>query len=314
MQFPDSRHRWFSQHFGALMSGVAADSLLQHSEPTACSLSRECFLSQGLLGKGLTVYIIRMAYFYLDDSKHHPHGFSLAAFAICDEDPHKELEALFAKCGFDLTTYEYKSSTTMRDNPKLQRLRDALRGFVRSKCQIVVCVVDGDRNIGPASLELLKKAILHPQLRDQRHQVFFDEGLFSSEGTAIKIATEIGGLDDCAIHFEQDSRRVSGIQVADLIAHSCGTMLLDALGKINKTVNVPNSGYDDDVEIDLGFEMWAGIRYAFLSVGNGAGIDDEDFAVVLVEPHGLYIDPSASSEVTVAARDRFGSMYLGCIH
>lgn len=255
-----------------------------------------------------------MAYFYLDDSKHHPHGFSLAAFAICDEDPHEELEALFVRCGFEPSTYEYKSSTTMRDNPGLQRLRDELRRFVRSKCQIAVCVVDGDKQIGPASLELLKKAILHPKLRDQHHQVFFDEGLFSSEGKAKRIAAEITGFDDCTIHFEQDSQRVSGIQVADLIAHTCGTMLLDALGKINKIVNVSNSGYDDDVEIDLGVEMWAGIRYAFLSVGNGADIDDVDFAVVLVEPHGLYIDPSSSLEVTVAARKRFGSMYLGCIH
>jgi len=107
---------------------------------------------------------------------------------------------------------------------------------------------------------------------------------------------------------------VPGIQVADLIAHTCGTMLLDGLGKINKIVSVPNSRYDDDVEINLGFEMWAGIRYAFLSVCNGAYIDDEDFAVVRVEPNGLYIDPSASLEVAVAARKRFGSMYLGCIH
>jgi hypothetical protein len=155
---------------------------------------------------------------------------------------------------------------------------------------------------------------LHPTLRDQHHQVFFDEGLFSSEAKAKSIAAEIGGFDECTIHFEQDSQHVPGIQVADLIAHTCGTMLLDGLGKTNKIVNVPNSGYDDDVEIDLGFEMWAGIRYAFLSVGNGADIDDEDFAVVLVEPHGLYIDPSASPEVTEAARKRFGSMYLGCIH
>ena len=255
-----------------------------------------------------------MAYFYLDDSKHHTHGFSVAAFAICDEDPHQELEAVFASCGFDLSTYEYNSSSKMRDNPGLQRLRHALRSFVRFKCQIAVCDVDGDKQIGPASLELLKKAILHPRLRNQHHQVFFDEGLFTSEGKAISIVTETDGLNDCTIHFEQDSQRISGIQVADLIAHTCGTMLLDALGKINKIVNVPNSGYDDDVEIDLGFEMWAGLRYAFLSVGNGADIDDEDFAVVLVEPHGLYIDPSASSEVAAAARKRFGSMYLGCIH
>ncbi len=266
------------------------------------------------MGKDLIDYTLSMAFFYLDDSKHHPHSFSLAAFAIFDEDPHEELKAVFAKCGFDLSTYEYKSSSKMYNNPSLQRLRDALRGFVRSKCRIAVCVVDGDKHIGPASLELLKKAVLHPTLRDQRHQVFFDEGLFSSEAKAKSIAAEIGGFDDCMIHFEQDSQHVSGIQVADLIAHTCGTMLLDGLGKINKIVNVPNSGYDDDVEIDLGFEMWASIRYAFLSVGNGANIEDEDFAVVQVEQYGLYIDPSASPEVTLAARKRFGSMYLGCVH
>ena len=108
-----------------------------------------------------------MAYFYLDDSKHHAHGFSLATFAICDEDPHEELNTLFAECGFDLITYEYKSSTAMLDNPNLQRLRDALRGFVRSKCKIAVCVVEGDKNIGPASLELLRKATTHPNLNEK---------------------------------------------------------------------------------------------------------------------------------------------------
>lgn len=82
--------------------------------------------------KSPTDCVLEIARFYLDDSKHHPHGFSLAAFAICDENPHKELEALSANCEFDLSTYEYTSSTTMRDNPNLQRLRDALRGFARS--------------------------------------------------------------------------------------------------------------------------------------------------------------------------------------
>jgi hypothetical protein len=255
-----------------------------------------------------------MAYIYIDDSKHHQHGFSLAAFAICDEDPHQELGTLFASCGFDIATYEYKSSAIMRGNIKLQRLRDALRSFIRSRCKVAVCIVDGDKSIGPASLQLLKNATKHPHLIGQNHQVFVDEGLFSSKASAIKAVAEFGGLDRCTIHFEQDSRRVTGIQVADLIAHTCGTMLLDALGKINKIVDVPNSGYDDDIEIDLGFEMWAGMRDAFLSVGSGADIEDDDFAVVLVEPHGLYIDQSASINVALAARKRFGTMYLGCIH
>lgn len=257
-----------------------------------------------------------MAYFYLDDSKHHAHEFSLAAFAICDEDPHEELNILFAKCGFDLLAFEYKSSAKMKDDPKLRNLRETLREFVRSKCRIAVCVVEGDENIGPASLELLKKATKHPSLKGQHHQVFFDEGLFSSERAAGETAAKIGGLNSCTIHFEQDSQLISGIQVADLVAHTCGTMLLDALGKISKMVVVdePGDSTYHGLEIELGFEMWAGMRYTFLSVSNGADIDDEEFAFVHVEPHGLHIDRSVSSEVAEAARNRFGSMYLGCIH
>jgi hypothetical protein len=71
------------------------------------------------------------------------------------------------------------------------QVRRVERFFVRSKCRIAVCVVDGDKRIGPASLEFLKKAILHPKLRDQHHQVFFDKGLFSSEGKAKRTAAEL---------------------------------------------------------------------------------------------------------------------------
>lgn len=255
-----------------------------------------------------------MAYFYLDDSKHHAWGFSLAVFAICETDPQVELTSILVKNGFDPSLYEFKSSTRMKDNPKLRSLRDDLKQFIQSRCKVAVCVVEGDVNIGPASICLLQKALTHKSLKGRQHEVFFDEGLFSSKQKAEKMAGEYEVLEKCSFHFEQDSKSVAGIQVADLAAHTCGIMLLDALGHIDKKVRIKNSGYPEDDEIDLGFELWASLRYEFLSENKTSFKDEFDIAFVAVEPFGLFIHDSVGDAVTEAAHGRFGEMYLGCIH
>lgn len=91
-------------------------------------------------------------------------------------------------------------------------------------------------------------------------------------------------------------------------------MLLDALGHINKKVRVKNSGYPEDAEIDLGFELWADLRYAFLSENKAYFKDEFDIELVAVEPYGLFIDASVSEVIAAPARERFSEMYLGCIH
>ncbi|WP_205470675.1 hypothetical protein [Breoghania sp. L-A4] len=202
----------------------------------------------------------------------------------------------------------------MKDNPRLRSLRDDLKQFIRSRCKVSVCVVEGDENIGPASLRLLQKALTHKRFKEHRHKVYFDEGLFSSRQAAEKIASESEGLEKCSFHFEQDSKSVAGIQVADLAAHTCGIMLLDALGHVDKKVRIKNSGYLEEDEIELGFELWASLRYEFLSENKTDFKDEFDIALVAVEPYGLFIHDSVGDAVTEAARERFGEMYLGCIH
>jgi hypothetical protein len=91
-------------------------------------------------------------------------------------------------------------------------------------------------------------------------------------------------------------------------------MLLDALGKKMKLIKVEDAGYDDDIEIDLGFELWAGLRYAFLNTPKTDPKDKFELACVDVSSHGLFIDNSAKPEVAAAAASRFSEMYLGCIH
>ncbi|MFK5980486.1 MAG: DUF3800 domain-containing protein [Rhizobiaceae bacterium] len=257
-------------------------------------------------------YTPLMAYFFLDDSKHHGRGFSLSAFAICETDPQHELTSLFVEKGFDPSKFEFKSSNQMQDNSSLQELRSRLREFIRHKCRVAVCIVTGDKNIGPASLRLLENAITHDSLQGQQHEVFFDEGLFSPKSAGNKLAAELECFEQCQFHFEQDSKTVAGIQVADLAAHTSGIMLLDALGHINKKVRIQDSGYDN--EIELGFEMWAGIRHAFLHANKTHPKDDFDHAIVEVEPYGLRVDESVEQAVANAARKRFGEMYIGCIH
>ncbi len=121
----------------------------------------------------------------------------------------------------------------------------------------------------------------------------------------------------CECRFEQDSKLVPGLQLADLIAHTCSMMLLEKLGLITKLIKVgPNSGYDPDLQVELGWALWASVRYAFFHGGSKYGIDDDpvDFMTVDVAGYGLFIDKSCDPRVAAAALNLFGKCYLGCIH
>lgn len=257
-----------------------------------------------------------MAFLYLDDSKHHRFGFSLAAFVICDSDRSEYISSVFQKFGYDPETFEYKSSSKMANDESLRALRSALKSFIGRHCKIAVCVVDGDKRLGPAALELLTATLSHSHLRGQSHEVFFDEGLFQSSKSASQLVEGEPRFRLCKFRFEQDSRKHLGIQLADIVAHTCSTMLLETLGHITKKVvlNAPGDSVYDGLEAELGFEMWAGIRYAFLSNNKPNPKDDLDLASVDVYPWGLFIDESVDERIYSSAMKRFGENYLGCIH
>ena len=255
-----------------------------------------------------------MAYFYFDDSKHHTWGVSIGAFVIFDHDPQADILRMIIALGFDPDTFEFKSSKIMKGNAGAQKLRVAFRDYVRSKGKIALCITNLDKRIGPAGLDLLANATSHPLLQSDDHVVFFDEGLFSSSGAARNLARNKGVPLRCTLHFEQKSQKIAGIQLADLIAHMCATLLLDAIGKPKKFVDWPDSGYDNDIEIDLAFELWAYLRGSFLSIQSPSSSVDFDPTVVDIEAYGLHIDPNVDAGIASAARRRFGTMYIGCAH
>lgn len=253
-----------------------------------------------------------MAFLYLDDSKHHRFGFSLAAFVICESDPTEHITSVFQKLGYDPEAFEYKSSSKMANNESLRALRSSLKSFIGRRCKIAVCVVDGDKRLGPAALELLKTSLSHSHLKGQSHELFFDEGLFQSSKSASHLVEGDPRFRLCKFHFEQDSRKHLGIQLADIVAHTCSTMLLETLGHITKKVvlNMPGDSVYDGLEVELGFEMWAGIRYAFLSNNKPNPKDDFDLANVDVYPWGLFIDEGVDQRIYNSAMERFGENYV----
>lgn len=259
-----------------------------------------------------------MAHIYLDDSKHHHRGFSLATFVVCETDPSSALTSMILDAEFDPQSFEFKSSAIMQNNPRLQSFRDQLMGLISKEYRVAVCVVKGDEFIGEASLQLLQKVLGHRSLDGGKHEVYFDQGLFQSEEKAKNMAGTFVGLDNCNFHFEQDSKHVLGIQLADLVAHTCATILSEKLGFINKKVKIDSelSGYEDADLFELGFMLWAALRYNFLGENKSKTLDpnDPDFAMLSVEPYGLHVHNSTNESVEKAARHCFGEMYVGCIH
>jgi hypothetical protein len=47
--------------------------------------------------------------------------------------------------------------------------------------RVALTDVSLDKQIGPASLPLLQKALAHGRLKGKEHEVFFDQGLFASK-------------------------------------------------------------------------------------------------------------------------------------
>lgn len=61
-----------------------------------------------------------MAYLFLDESKHHRSGFSLAAFAITDANPAEGMGIFLRKHFFDPRTFEIEPFGRRQDDKSLQ--------------------------------------------------------------------------------------------------------------------------------------------------------------------------------------------------
>ena len=260
-----------------------------------------------------------MGTFYFDESIHPRGKFTLGAFVYSEESLDQPVAEALLKSGLRPRVDEFKSGARMDQNACQKQARALLHTVVHDHCRIgVVVTPPSPRNLlGGEGLRGLHKILSMNTFRTTPHDVFFDEGIFSGTGPGAHAADAHCVCQPCSFHFEQNSRQVLGLQVADLIAHTCATMLLAQLGLVNKKVKAGhNSGYEPNLDMELEFELWEDVRWNFFAAAPphpDTWKSQLDFQVD-VASRGLHVAETCDEGVRSAALARFGSMYLGCIH
>lgn len=257
-----------------------------------------------------------MDFFYFDESIQRSAGFIVGAFVYAKDKPDSEVYAALSRSGLRPRVEEFKSGAYMASNPAQVRAREELYGILSgTRLGLVVAPANRRQDMGKEALLGLKKILSTNEFTNPQHQASFDRGLFHNRAAALRIATEVGVPPKCVLHFEQDSKVVAGLQLADLVAHTCGIMLAETMGFLHKNVTIVEEGYPE-TEINLGVKLWAMLRHKFFAAGPpppDTWKSQLDFQVD-VASRGLHVAASCSDALRNAALDRFGRMYVGCIH
>jgi len=257
-----------------------------------------------------------MGNFYFDESIHDNAGFIIGAYVYSDKNISDLIFSALEKVGLVPKEDEFKSSILMSNNTVYTELRKKLKKILQyTQIGLVVLPSKNRKDLGGEALKCLQKIIQANSLSGERHDVYFDEGISFPLG-------EENIIESCnlEIHKGQDSKQVAGIQLADLVAHTLSTMLLEKLGHVNKKFSVlyKDSGYPDGTEINLGFELWTCIRQLFFSssitVEDVENKDQLEAFTVNVTDFGLLISELCNEELTSQIQELFGEQYLGCIH
>lgn len=259
-----------------------------------------------------------MGFFYFDESIHERAGFIVGAFIYKDRDLTPTVFKALAEAGLRPKIDEFKSSSKMTSLPGQLKARDNLRSTLNTVSTGVVIVPAARRgSLGDEAIAGLGKILKQNELDVVAHEVFVDQGITVSDIVGKTFGNGPGKL--CKLHLNQDSKLIGGIQLADLAAHSMSVMLLEQLGLVKKMVKAgENSGYDPELDIELGFELWASLRYSFFRAPQpkpGPIPDDPVGELIFdVENYGLHIADNCDEKLRDAALQRFGECYLGCIH
>lgn len=243
-----------------------------------------------------------MSMLYVDESIHVRGNFIViaAVYSPLSLD-HPVFDAL-SHSGFAPKVDEFKSSMLMNDRLAAQDLRSRLRYLLFEKCKVgvAICPVDERRN-----LMLWADSLIHHMVNSNSipaGTIYLDAGIEGMRGKP-----PIGW----AINANCDSRVVGGIQVADCAAHMIGVLLLSQMGIVNKMV--PSDGYPEP-EVDLGFELWASLRYSLSSNKPTSAYDADGYVDPTMKPFGLIVSENCPEPVKRAIEERLSTVWVGCIH
>jgi hypothetical protein len=257
-----------------------------------------------------------MAYLYFDESIREKGEFIIGALIVSGDDLSKAVYAQWVDMGLDPKVDEYKSSAIKIHNDNSVKQRSIIKGLLMySKLALVVIPIAERKKLGDYCADLVMQLIDTEMLCDRKNDLFVDENILMSREKLDKLTQR-----NVSCVLDANSKIEAGIQVSDHAAHALGSMLLEELGILKKQIKASeNSGYHPDEEFELGFELWADLRYALYGKqtyidGLSPPPDDPANPFYQVDGYGLYIAKSCSISLTESAKERFGINYLGCIH
>ena len=258
-----------------------------------------------------------MYYIYFDESKYQKANFVIGAFVFCKNDPTQFVSQTLQEYGFDQPDDEYKSGFFFERNQGMVKVREKLKDYFYRNVFFGALILSHTelRYLGSEALKALKQFLTENDIA-VGNKVYFDEGIFESSHKALAEIQALG-LEQNEFYLEQNSKVIKGIQIADLCSHCLTTMLRESIGDLRKTVTIPEYPGYDSTNVDIGYQIWTSIRYGFLANKTKQYIDGATQLINCtydVEPFGLFISEYCSDKLATAARGRFGTVYLGCIH
>ncbi|MFW6253918.1 MAG: DUF3800 domain-containing protein [Chitinivibrionales bacterium] len=244
---------------------------------------------------------------YIDESIHEKHGFMLLAYVLCPNDPQKKLASILAKH----KKAEFHALEKMDGNKRTQMLRSEIRQYINWSCQWGVFVFPSDSRCSLAGdLPQFFNNLSTANVKDDLIRIHLDEGIIKP--SELKIISN--DISDIEILLSK-SYEVNGIQLADLVASLNGIRLREEISQSPKMLTYGDeSGFNPPIEAELGYELWASLRYSMCRSSNPLDEEMPGMAEFLTKGYGLFISDKCSPELQASAEKIFGRVYLSCIH
>lgn len=245
---------------------------------------------------------------YFDETIREKGDFVIGALVASEIDLTPLVHRIWQDEGLDPRAYEFKSSSPKHTDEKSKKHRTQLaRLLIDCRLALLVVPMCERKLLGNHCAALLAQLLKSKLIPHNANSLFVDQGILVS-------TDELDALG-LKVYPEQNSISCGGLQVADHAAHVLGSMLLEDLGCLTKLVKISDEEGCCDETINLGFELWAGLRYSFFGITNPE-LDpyDQNTHTRMVDGYGLLVTSSCSPKLRKAAKRRFGSIYLGCIN
>lgn len=272
---------------------------------------------------------------YIDESIHNSVGVVVTAFIFTDDTFCDDVIETLQKSGLNPPQDEFKSSARMDTNEKLRKCRDRLLSLADSRSNIAVFFGPFNRqHLGRQTFQALQSVLTRNGIQSESLDVHFDKEIFPSQKEANRLHLLFHSLKGLKMFACEDSRICVGIQVADVVAHSFGQIIKEALNDTKKMIDIggPNTGYMEGTEAPLGWSLLMNLRYALFTrpvVYNGEVYplscdpviidpmkdDPVDFGMhPILLGWGVQVAPESDTELRQAVDKTLGRLWLGCIH